>query len=97
MFSWGLACYVLADAAVLIAGGALRGAGDTRWLMTTSIVLHWLMVVAQYCIIIVYDAGPRLSWVAFVIMILTLAACYIWRLVGGVWRQPERLAKVMQE
>ncbi len=93
----GLACYVLADAAVLIAGGALRGAGDTRWLMTTSILLHWVMVVAQYYIIIVYDAGPRLSWVAFVIMILTLAVCYVWRLVGGVWRQPERLAKVMQE
>ncbi len=93
----GLACYVLADATVLVAGGALRGAGDTRWLMTVSIVLHWLMVIAQYYIIIVYDAGPRLSWIAFVIMILLLAACYIWRLLGGVWRQPERLARVMQE
>ena len=93
----GLSCYVLADAVLLIAGGALRGAGDTRWLMTVSIVLHWLMVVAQYFIIIVYDAGPRLSWVAFVIMILMLASCYIWRLLGGVWRQPERLARVMQE
>jgi MATE family multidrug resistance protein len=93
----GLACYVLADATVLIAGGALRGAGDTRWLMTTSITLHWLMVVAQYFIIIVYDAGPRLSWVAFVIMLIMLAACFLGRLLGGVWRQPERLERVMQE
>ncbi len=93
----GLSFYVLADATILVAGGALRGAGDTRWLMTTSILLHWLMVVAQYFIIIVYDAGPRLSWVAFVIMLISLAACYLWRLLGGVWRQPERLARVMQE
>ncbi len=93
----GLSFYVLADATILVAGGALRGAGDTRWLMATSISLHWLMVVAQYFIIIVYDAGPRLSWLAFVIMLISLAACYLWRLLGGVWRQPERLAQVMQE
>ena len=74
-----------------------EGAGDTRWLMTVSISLHWLMVIAQYFIIVVYDAGPRLSWVAFVIMLIMLALCYLGRLLGGVWRQPERLARVMQE
>jgi MATE family multidrug resistance protein len=88
---------VLADATILVAGGALRGAGDTRWLMIMSITLHWLMVVAQYLIIFVYDAGPRLSWVAFVIMVVMLAAFYLWRLLGGVWREPERLARVMRE
>ena len=93
----GLACYVLADATVLVAGGALRGAGDTRWLMTASILLHWLMVIAQYFIIVVYDAGPRLSWVAFVLMLISLALVFLWRLLSGVWRQPERLARVMQE
>jgi MATE family multidrug resistance protein len=93
----GLACYVLADATVLVAGGALRGAGDTRWLMTVSIALHWLMVIAQYVIIEVYDAGPRLSWVAFVIMLISLALAFLGRLLGGVWRHPERLARLMLE
>ncbi len=93
----GLSCYVMADATILIAGGALRGAGDTRWLMITSISLHWLMLVAQYFIIVVFDYGPRLSWAAFVAMIIALAAVYLWRLLGGVWREPERLAKVMAE
>jgi MATE family multidrug resistance protein len=93
----GLACYVLADATVLVAGGALRGAGDTRWLMTASILIHWLMVVAQYFIIVVYDVGPRVAWVAFVLMLISLALTFLWRLLGGVWRQPERLARVMQE
>ena len=93
----GLSCYVLGDATLLVASGALRGAGDTRWLMTVSISLHWLMVVAQYFIIVVFEAGPRLSWLAFVAMILSLALCYLGRLLGGVWRQPERLARIMQE
>ena len=93
----GLSCYVLADATVLVAGGALRGAGDTRWLMTVSITLHWLMVIAQYFIIVVYDAGPRLAWVVFVILLISLAACFLGRLMSGVWRQPERLAAVMRE
>jgi len=93
----GLSCYVLADATILITSGALRGAGDTRWLMITSIILHWAMLVAQYFIIVVYDYGPRVSWVIFVAMILLLALVYLWRLLGGVWREPERLERVMQE
>ena len=93
----GLACYMMADASILISGGVLRGAGDTRWLMVTSISLHWLMLIAQYFIIIVYDYGPRLSWVVFVLMIILLAVVYLGRLYGGVWREPERLARVMQE
>jgi len=93
----GLSTYVIADAAILIAGGALRGAGDTRWLMVTSITLHWLMLVAQYFIIMVYDYGPRASWWALVAMIITLALVYLYRLQGDVWRHPERLARIMAE
>ena len=93
----GLACYMLADASILVSGGALRGAGDTRWLMVASISLHWLMLVAQYFVIMVFDYGPRLSWVIFVLMIILIAAVYLARLRGGVWREPERLARVMRE
>jgi MATE family multidrug resistance protein len=93
----GLGCYMMADASILISGGALRGAGDTRWLMVTSITLHWLMVIAQYFIILVYDMDPRISWIALVAMIIIIAAVYLGRLLGGVWREPERLARVMQE
>jgi len=93
----GMACYVMADAIILVSGGALRGAGDTRWLMATSISLHWLMLVAQYFIIAVFGYGPRWSWAVFVLSIILIAAVYAWRLLGGVWRQPERLARVMKE
>ena len=93
----GLVTYMLADATILIAGGALRGAGDTRWIMITSTSVHWLMLLVQYCVIIVYEYGPQVSWWVFVAMLIILALLYLGRLFGGTWRQPERLASVMRE
>ena len=93
----GLVTYMLADAVILISGGALRGAGDTRWLMVTSISVHWLMLVAQYCVIVVFGYGPKVSWWVFVAMLIILALLYLGRLFGDTWRRPERLARVMLE
>lgn len=93
----GLCSYMLADATILVAGGALRGAGDTRWIMITSTSLHWLMLLVQIIVITVLELGPLVSWWVMVAMLLALAALYLRRLLGGVWRQPERLAAVMRE
>ena len=93
----GLVTYMMADAVILISGGALRGAGDTRWIMFTSTSLHWLMLIAQYFVIVRWRLDPLVSWWVFVVMLLAIAACYAMRLYGGRWRQPERLARVMQE
>lgn len=94
---FGLCTYMLADATIQIAGGTLRGAGDTRWVMVTSITLHWLMLLAQYYVIVVRKLDPLVSWWVFVAMILCIALAYLLRLAGGRWRQPERLARVMRE
>ena len=93
----GLIAYMLADATMTVTGGALRGAGDTRWIMITSISIHWLMLVVQYFVIVVYNYGPLVSWWVFVAMINSLALIYLLRLLGGTWRRPERLAKIMRE
>jgi len=93
----GLTTYMLADAVVIISGGTLRGAGDTRWVMIVSISLHLLMLVAQYFVIKVYGLSPLTSWWVFVVMLLSLAVMYLWRLLGDSWRHPKRLARVMAE
>ena len=93
----GLTTYVMADAMILICTGTLRGAGDTRWLMTTSIVLHLLMVLVQYFVIMVWNYEPIVSWWVFVATLLALALVYSARVFGGTWRQADRLARVMQE
>jgi MATE family multidrug resistance protein len=93
----GLSCYVMADAIILVSGGILRGAGDTRWLMVASVSLHWAMLVAQFFIIHVFDYGPKASWLAFVALVISIALTYAWRLRGGRWRDPEALERVMAE
>jgi len=93
----GLSSYAMADAICLVSGGVLRGAGDTRWLMIVSVSLHWAMLVAQYFIILVFKLDPRISWLAFVVLMLCIAVVYMCRLVSGKWRDPERLKLVMAE
>lgn len=93
----GLVSYMLADATILIAGGALRGAGDTRWIMITSTSVHWLMLLVQYVVIVVFKMDPLVSWWVFVAMLIVLALLYLARLFGGTWREPARLARVMHE
>jgi MATE family multidrug resistance protein len=93
----GLSSYVMADAVILVSGGVLRGAGDTRWLMFASVSLHWAMLVAQYLIIIVFEFSPRVSWIGFVAMILAIAVVYALRLRHGRWRDPDVLERVMAE
>ncbi|MCB1698694.1 MAG: MATE family efflux transporter, partial [Halioglobus sp.] len=82
---------------IMVAGGTLRSAGDSGRVKITSTSLHWLMLVAQYYVIVVYRLDPLISWWVFVTMLLCIALAYLWRLLGGRWRQPERLAGVMRE
>ena len=93
----GLCCYVMADAVILVSGGILRGAGDTRWLMVASVSLHWAMLVAQFFIIQVFEFGPKVSWLAFVVLVLSIALTYAARLRSGRWRDPAALERVMAE
>jgi len=93
----GLCSYMLADATIQVSSGVLRGAGDTRWVMITSISLHWLMLLAQYYVIVVRQLEPLVSWWVMVAMIIALALAYLQRLLRGRWREPQRLARVMQE
>jgi len=93
----GLASYAMADAAILIAGGVLRGAGDTRWMMWMSVSVHWLMLLAQYQVIKVYQLAPLVSWGIFVLMILLMASIYLWRIRGQAWRSLAAIARVMAE
>ena len=93
----GLSTYVMADAIILVSGGVLRGAGDTRWLMVASVSLHWAMLVAQFLIIRVFELNPRVSWMAFVMLGFAIALVYALRLKSGRWRDPDKLEMVMAE
>ena len=91
----GMACYVMADAVVLVCSGTLRGAGDTRWLMFASISIHVVMLLVQLVVILVLEQGPLVSWSVFVATLVLNALIFAARVFFGRWRQPDRIARVM--
>ena len=93
----GLSSYVMADATIQVAGGVLRGAGDTQWLMYASTSTHWVALIAQYYLIRIAEWGPRASWMAFVAMLFSIAILFGWRLWDGRWKEEDRLIAVMAE
>ena len=93
----GLSCYVLCEGILQVAAGVLRGAGDTKWIMYASVSLHWTMLVSQFFIIKVWNYGPRVSWMAFVLMIFCICSVFLYRLWGNKWRDQDKLDAVMAE
>jgi MATE family multidrug resistance protein len=43
--------YTMADVVQLVMAGTLRGAGDTKWVMYISVVLHWIMALSTFVLI----------------------------------------------
>jgi MATE family multidrug resistance protein len=64
--------YTLADSAQLVFAGALRGAGDTRWVMRVSVGLHWVFSAAAIAMIRFLRISPVAAWMAFIIFIVLL-------------------------
>jgi MATE family, multidrug efflux pump len=77
--------YTVADSAQLVFTGALRGAGDTRWVMRTSVMLHWILAGAAILLIRVIEAPPITVWIFFICFVVTLGITMYLRFRGGKW------------
>ncbi len=78
------------DAGGIIAEGALRGAGDTRWPFVVHSLLGWgFFVPAAYVLGFVFEGGLRGAWFAGLLYVIVLAASLVWRFRSGAWREVE--------
>jgi MATE family multidrug resistance protein len=81
------ALYILADSAQLVFSGALRGAGDTRWVMQVSVGLHWVFSVLAIVLIRVLQVSPVASWISFIIFVVLLGLAMFLRFRSGRWQE----------
>ena len=93
-----VAAYCLFDAMCVVFTGALRGAGDTRFIMVTSLVLTPMPVAAAWVGIHFFDLGLLWCWVVITLWICALGVIYFARFLQGRWRhirviEPELLAE----
>jgi MATE family multidrug resistance protein len=80
------ALYVMADAMMLVFGGALRGAGDTFWVMCISVGTHWTLVVVVAVALRVLDFTPSSAWVMLCTVLMLFSGILYLRYRSGKWR-----------
>jgi len=82
------AAFQLFDALQIVVGGALRGAGDTRWPFLVQTGLAWVVRLPfAYLFAIVLGGGVVGAWYAEFVFILSLAAALGWRFRSGAWKE----------
>ncbi|MGE5531388.1 MAG: MATE family efflux transporter [Bacteroidota bacterium] len=82
-----VALYSLFDGANLIFSAALKGAGDTLFVMVVSSSLSMsLMVLPTWLICRDGKGSVWNAWIALTSFICVLAFCFVWRFLQGKWR-----------
>jgi MATE family multidrug resistance protein len=83
---WLCAAFQFFDCAAIVAEGALRGAGDTRWPFLVQTALNWAFFLPlAYLLAVVLGHGLAGAWFAELTYIALLAAVMLWRFRSGAW------------
>ncbi|OQW97368.1 MAG: hypothetical protein BWK77_01855 [Verrucomicrobia bacterium A1] len=89
-----LAVWSLADAADIVLAGALKGAGDTRFVMAWSLAIAYgFFVTGEIVIVLVLELGLIAAWLWTCAYIAVLAAGYLWRFKSGRWKSIDMLGR----
>jgi len=82
--------FMLFDGMGMIAVGALRGAGDTRWPMVIALVAAWgFFLPFAYLVGGVMKGGVVGAWAAAAVYIVGVSSVYILRFRSGRWKDIE--------
>ena len=87
------AIFQVFDAIVMAISGGLNGAGDTRWVMVSSLLAAWLIKVPlAYLGTLVLGFGAAGAWCAFTVELFVLSFVFLHRMRGHAWLRGAALA-----
>ncbi len=82
-----VAVYSVFDTMNIIFCSAIKGAGDTRYVMLVTVVLSLLVfIVPVYLIVVVLEYGLLVAWVFATVYIISLGVVFYLRFLGGKWK-----------
>jgi len=82
-----VAVYSLFDAMNIIFCSAIKGAGDTRYVMFVTVLLSvFVLIVPVYLVVEVLEFGLMLAWVLATAYVTLLGVIFYLRFVGGKWK-----------
>ncbi len=87
-----LAIWGTADAAAIVVSGALKGAGDTHFVMYFQSAVAWgFLVLGQLLLVFVFKCGVYASWAWTLLYIVILGVGFILRFRSGRWKSIDLL------
>lgn len=81
-----MAVWGIFDAINIIMSGALKGAGDTRFVMLYMLVFGWAIWIPGEILILARGWGILAAWLWLTIYVLLLAIGFWWRWHSGRWK-----------
>lgn len=83
-----VAAYTLFDSMNIIFSSALKGAGDTPFVMKAVVGLSWtIMVIPTYVAIVIFKQHLFVAWGLATAFIVILAFVFLARFLQGKWRE----------
>jgi len=82
-----VAIYCLFDTMNIIFCSAIKGAGDTRYVMImTTFLSVFILIIPVYLTVEVLGAGLMVAWVFATAYVISLGVAFYLRFLGGKWR-----------
>jgi MATE family multidrug resistance protein len=82
-----VAVYSLFDTLSIVFSGALKGAGDTRFVLFASLIQAWIvMVIPAYLSAYVFSWGLYVTWGFVTCYIVSLGVTFFLRFLRGKWK-----------
>lgn len=82
-----MAIYQILDGLGIVLGGALQGAGDTRFRLLVTVLGSWGIMVPLASWLSTGPLGLNGAWMAALVYFFFAAALYAWRFSSGRWKR----------
>ena len=79
--------YIFVEVLLVVYAGALRGAGDTVWVMFACAVMNWCVAGALYVAAYVFQLPAHIAWITVVAVYSTAPIIFWRRWKSGKWRK----------
>ncbi len=79
--------YIFVEVLLVIYAGALRGAGDTLWVMFACAIMNWCVAGSLYLVAYVFGLPAHFAWIAVVAVYSTAPVLFWLRWKNGKWRR----------
>ena len=88
-----MAVWGMFDTVNIVMSGALKGAGDTRFVMLYMLILGWLVWIPGEVLIFRQHGGIIAAWVWLTVYVLVLAVGFWWRWQSGRWKNIDMIER----